>query len=116
MGHRFAYDLFDTDEQTTQFSPNHSSKAEATKPLSPIAKNQKNQTENAEVLFAAGTEAQIAETEVLEVLPPVKEERRKGKRSSKSCLNQRRRVLGESDLQAKGLGDMGFSVNMVCGN
>ena len=50
MGHRFVYDLFDTDEQATQFSPNHSSKAEATKPLSPIAENQKNNTENAEVL------------------------------------------------------------------
>ena len=52
----------------------------------------------------------------MEVLPPVKEERRMSKRSFKSCLNRRRRVLGESDLQAKGLGDMGFYVNVVCGN
>ena len=116
-----------TDEKATQISLHHSPKSEATKPLSIIAQNQKNQTENAEVLvqqrrclncgeFAVETEGQIAKTEVLEVLPPVKEEKRRSKRSFKSCLNQRRRVLGESDLQVKGLGDMGFDVNVVCGN
>ena len=43
------------------------------------------------------------------MLPPMKEEkRRKSKSNFKSCLNQRKRVLRESDLQAKGLSDMGF--------
>ena len=104
----------DTDDKS---SPNHHSpKPEPNKSLSPIAQNQ---TENPEFPvqlqrypdcgeFAAETETQMEKRELLEVLPPLKyQKRRRSKRSFKSCLNQRRMAVWVSDLQL----DMGFSVN-----
>lgn len=108
----------DTDEKVAQFSPDLCPEPEATKPLTHISLSRRNQIEIADVLVqlqmcgscggsAAATGPQIAKAEILEVLPPGKEEtrrRRRSKRSFRYCLNQRRMVHGEPFFQVKSFG------------
>lgn len=107
----------DTVEKFPESSLNHSPKPESTKAFTTVPRNQKIETDNAEVVvqlqrcpdcveLGAETEIQVEKTEVFEVLQqPVKDENRRRRRS-------KRRAVWESDLEVK----MGFSVNVVSGN